>query len=153
MVLLAGAGVLLLIAWLNVITLLLARSEGRKREIAVRSSLGATSARLCNQFVVEGLVLAGAGGVLALVFAEWGMLSLANLVPANKIDSMPYFRGLGSDLHTIACACFLSLLAQVFWLLSQQPEFRWCKRWKASGKAHSVAPASRGGAWARISST
>jgi macrolide transport system ATP-binding/permease protein len=113
LMLLSGAGVLLLIAFLNVSTLLLARSDSRRREIAVRGSLGATSARLFHQFALEGLVLAAAGGTLGLIFAEWGMRLLASLVPAQKMYSMPWLRGLGSNLHTVAFAGSLALLAGV----------------------------------------
>jgi len=59
--LLTGAGLLLVIACVNVASLLLVRSESRKREIAVRGALGATPARLARQFVTEGLLLASSG--------------------------------------------------------------------------------------------
>jgi len=70
LLLLSGAALLLLIAGVNVTSLLLVRSEGRKREISVRSAVGASRARLFRQFVTEGLVLAVAGGTLGLLFAS-----------------------------------------------------------------------------------
>jgi macrolide transport system ATP-binding/permease protein len=61
LILLSGAGLLLLIACVNVTTLLLARSDSRRREIAVRGALGASSSRLFHQFATEGFVLAMPG--------------------------------------------------------------------------------------------
>jgi macrolide transport system ATP-binding/permease protein len=113
LVLLAAAGILLLIALVNVTTLLLVRSDSRRREIAVRGALGATTRRLMHQFAVEGLVLATVGGILGLLFSGWGMRLLASLVPAQRLNSMPYLRGLGSNFHTVALACCLTALSGV----------------------------------------
>lgn len=111
LVLLSGAGVLLLIASLNVTTLLLARSDKRRREIAVRAAIGASSRRLFHQFATEGFVLAAAGCALGLTFAEWGIRLLSSLVPAEKMESMPYLRYAGLNATTIAFACCISLVA------------------------------------------
>jgi len=113
LVLLSGAGLLLIIAYVNVTTLLLARCDKRQREIAVREALGASSSRLFHQFATEGFALAAVGGFFGLVFAEWGMRLLASLIPADKMDNMPYLRGLGLNLLTVASACSMSLLAAI----------------------------------------
>ncbi len=88
--LLSGAGLLLLIAGVNVASLLLVRSESRRREISVRSALGASRSRLIGQFVTEGLILAAAGGALGLVSAAWAMQLLAKLIPADMLAYMPF---------------------------------------------------------------
>src|SRR5262252_544626 len=79
--LMGGAGLLLLIACVNVASLVLVRSESRRREIAVRGALGASPARLLRQFVTEGLLLALMGS-LAAVFVAGGLMKLlARLLP------------------------------------------------------------------------
>src|SRR5208337_1671408 len=71
--LLAAAGLLLLIACVNVASLLLVRSESRRREVAVRGALGATPIRLARQFVTEALLLTAAGSAAAILTGGWLM--------------------------------------------------------------------------------
>lgn len=111
LVLLSGAGLLLLIACVNVTSLLLARSESRKREIAVRGALGASFARLACQFATEGLVLVVAGGTLGVIAAGWLMGLLTKLIPAQMLAGMPYLNGLGLNSRVLAFACGVAVMA------------------------------------------
>jgi macrolide transport system ATP-binding/permease protein len=137
-VLLCGAGLLLLIACVNVVSLLLLRSEGRRREIAVRGALGASLPRLMRQFVTEGIVLVAAGSALGMALAYVAMRMLLSLVPANRMSANPYLEGLGFNPHVIAFAACIALLAIV--LLSAAPALRF----KARDMRGDLAEGSRG---------
>jgi predicted permease len=110
-VLLSGAGLLLLIACVNVASLLLVRSESRKREMAVRGALGASPKRLIRQFVTEGLLLAAIGAALGVCGAAEAMRLLDTLMPKDMAASMPYLRGLGLNGHVVCFACVLAVLS------------------------------------------
>jgi len=111
LMLLAGASLLLLIACVNVSGLLLVRSQGRKREMAVRSALGASLGRLVRQFMTEGLLLVAIASVLGLACAYCAMRLLLSLVPARVLAGMPYLQHLGMNPHVMAFAGVLSLFA------------------------------------------
>jgi len=81
--LLAAVALLVLIACSNVANLLLARATVREREFAVRSSLGASKARLIRQFLVESCVLAAAGCLGGCLLAWIGIKAVVPLVPYN----------------------------------------------------------------------
>ena len=111
--LLGGAGLLLLIACVNVGSLVLTRSESRRREIAVRGALGATRARLVYQFVTEGLLLAGFGSLAGVIVAVVFMKFLVRLVPKNMASKMPFLEGVGLNTHTAAFAATIALMVSL----------------------------------------
>lgn len=111
LVLLGGAGMLLLIAYVNIASLLLVRSERRKLETAMRAALGATPARLIRQFATEGCLLAFLGCGLGVAGALLVMRLLVRLVPAEILDNMPYLAGLGLNSHVLLFALLLTLVA------------------------------------------
>lgn len=117
LVLLAGAGLLLLIAAANVAGLLLVRAESRQREVAVRSGLGASRLRLVSQFAAEGGILAIAGGALGLACAHWLMGGLTRLIPMGLRASMPYLQDLGMNARVLAFAGAILLGAVALFML------------------------------------
>jgi predicted permease len=120
--LLAGAGLLLLIACVNVASLVLVRSESRRREIAVRGALGATRARLVRQFITEGLLLAAFGSLAGLLVGVAVMLLLGRLVPTDMAANMPFVQNVSLNAHTAEFTAAVALLAAL--LLAATPVLR-----------------------------
>ena len=115
LVLLLGmVGLVLLIACANVAVLLLSRAMARRREFALRLSLGAGRGRLIRQLLTESLLMAAAGGTLGVLFAGWTSRGLLFLVPPDRrplIDTQV-------DGSTLAFAAAVSVATAVLFGLT-----------------------------------
>jgi predicted permease len=123
-VLLCGAGLLLLIAAVNVSSLLLVRSESRRREMAVRGALGASPRRLVRQFVTEAFLLSALGGAIGIGAAQASMRMLATLIPKDMLASMPYLQNIGLNGAVAVFAFLLVVLAGVLFALTPMTRLR-----------------------------
>ena len=115
--LLGGAALLLGIAGINVVSLLLVRTESRRRELSVRLALGASRARIVRHFVTEAGVLVAIGAGLALLVADAGMRLMTTLIPTDMRATLPFLDGLGVKGTVAAGAAVVALVALVLFSL------------------------------------
>jgi len=114
LLLLATVSFLLLIACANVASLMLARLQTRRREMALRSALGASRRALVRQVLLESLLLSGAGGALGILAAFFGVRMARHL----PLDLVPRLDEVGIDGGVLAFTALISVLvALAFGLL------------------------------------
>jgi predicted permease len=106
-VLLGTVGMVLLIACANVANLFLVRAEGRTREVAVRTAMGAGRGHVARQFLGESLVLGVLGGIGGLVLAFGGLRLLLALAP----DTLPRVEEIGLEPVVLAFTLGISVVA------------------------------------------
>ena len=105
--LVCAAGAVLLIGCVNIANLLLARVTARKRELAIRSAMGAGVHRLLRQILVESLLLAGIGGALGLMIANGALQLLLTRAPVD----LPRLEDVHLDMHVLLFTMSISVLA------------------------------------------
>ncbi len=140
-VLLVAVGFVLLIACTNVANLMLARSEARQREIAVRIALGAGRGRMIHQLITESLVLALTGAGAGILLAGWGVKAL---VAASPI-TFPGYVNPAIDWTVAGFTAAVSCLAGVAMGLAPAVQVRTSNLFEAFKAASSHAADSRGG--------
>jgi predicted permease len=109
--LMSVAGLVLLLACANVANLMLVRSVGRRREIAIRMSLGASRWRLVRQLLVESLMLALAGGAVALLITFWTEGTLMKFMPVT--EDIPLSLSIATDRTVLLATLVISVLTGV----------------------------------------
>jgi putative ABC transport system permease protein len=123
LVLLGGVGLLLAVACANVASLMLARYTSQRREMAVRTSLGAGRPRIIRQLLTESVLLGVAGGLLGMLAAKWCVTGLLFLAPKDLTQSVD----IAIDFRIYFFAAALSVLTGILFglapaLVSSRPD-------------------------------
>jgi predicted permease len=110
----AITGLILLIACVNVSNLLLARSQARRKEIAIRLALGGSRLRLTRQLLTESLVLSLAAAAFGLLLTRWAIQALPALLPPMPMRVLPE---ISPDIRVVGFAIGLAFLTTLIFAL------------------------------------
>jgi putative ABC transport system permease protein len=113
LILLVTVAMVLLLACANVANLLLARGVARNRELAVRAAIGASRMRIGRQLIVEGVLLAIAGGTCGVMLAVVALEGVRALLPEALLTTLPNVAEIGVDMTTLGYTLLISLLTSV----------------------------------------
>src|SRR5262245_12983540 len=130
LVLLAAAACVLVIACVNIASLLLARARTRRREIAIRLAIGSSRGRLVRLLLTEGFVMAVIAGIAGTVLAAWGLLVMARIAPAvipTSRNDYGVFAAYAAQLDGRVLLFALLMSVATTWLFALAPA------WSASG--------------------
>jgi putative ABC transport system permease protein len=113
LVLWGAVGLVMFLACANVASLMLSRTVGRQREMAVRAAVGARRWQLVRQLLIESVVLGLVGGSLGVLIAVWSKGLIASLVPEGLTSSVHDLNSIGMDWRVFAFTLALSVLTGV----------------------------------------
>jgi predicted permease len=113
LVLWGAVGLVMLLACVNVASLMVSRTLARQRELAVRAAVGARRWQLIRQLLSESIVIGLAGGALGLLIAVWGTRAIASLVPEGFTTSVYDLNNIRLDWRVFAFTLGLSVLTGI----------------------------------------
>ena len=113
LILWGAVGLVMLLACVNVASLMISRTLARQREMAVRAAVGARRWQLIRQLLTESVVIGLAGGALGLLIAVWGTRAIASLVPKGFTTSVYDLNNIPLDWRVFAFTLGLSVLTGI----------------------------------------
>jgi putative ABC transport system permease protein len=113
LILWGAVGLVMLLAGVNVASLMISRTLARQREMAVRAAIGARRWQLIRQLLTESVVLGLAGGLLGLLVAVWGTRAIAGLVPQGLTTSFYDLNNIPLDWRVFAFTFLISVLTGI----------------------------------------